>query len=66
MSRRLYKIEDGRKIFGVCGGFAEYFNVDVVLVRILWAVFSLAYGMGILIYLICAFVLPNKSDITEP
>ncbi|HQL33797.1 MAG TPA: PspC domain-containing protein, partial [Treponemataceae bacterium] len=29
MARRLYKIEQGRKIFGVCGGVAEYFNIDV-------------------------------------
>ncbi len=62
MSKRLYKIEQGKKIFGVCGGVAEYFNMDVVLIRILWAVFSLVYGVGILLYLVFAFVLPNKSD----
>jgi len=38
MSKRLYKIEQGRKIFGVCGGLAEYLNLDVVIVRIVWAV----------------------------
>jgi len=63
MPKRLYKIEYGRKIFGVCGGIAEYLNVDVVIVRILWAVLALCYGTGILLYLICAFVLPNKSEV---
>lgn len=62
MARRLYKIEEGRKVFGVCGGVAEYLNVDVVIVRILWAILSLCWGMGIILYLICAFVLPNKSE----
>lgn len=62
MKKKLYKIEEGKKIFGVCGGIAEYFNIDPTLVRLLWAVFSLAYGTGILAYIICACVMPNKSD----
>ena len=63
MAKRLYKIEQGRKIFGVCGGVAEYLNVDVVVVRIVWAVLALCWGAGILLYLVCAFVLPNKSEV---
>ncbi|HNY22500.1 MAG TPA: PspC domain-containing protein [Treponemataceae bacterium] len=63
MSKKLYKIEEGRKIFGVCGGLAEYLNVDVVIVRILWAVLALCWGMGLILYLVCAFVLPNKSEV---
>ncbi len=65
MSKRLYKIEEGRKIFGVCGGLAEYLNVDVVIVRIVWAVLALCWGMGLILYLICAFVLPNKSEVHD-
>jgi phage shock protein C len=63
MAKRLYKIEQGRKIFGVCGGVAEYLNIDVAIVRILWAFLALCWGTGILLYLICAFVLPNKSEV---
>jgi phage shock protein C len=63
MARKLYKIENGRKIFGVCGGLAEYLNVDVVIVRIVWAFLGLCYGTGIILYLVCAFVLPNKSEV---
>jgi len=62
MAKRLYKIEEGRKIFGVCGGLAEYLNVDVVIVRILWAVSAFWGGIGLFLYLICTFVLPNKSE----
>ena len=61
--KRLYKIERGRKIFGVCGGLAEYFNIDVSLVRIVWVLLVLFGGTGILLYLVCAIVLPNKSDV---
>lgn len=63
MSKRLYKIEQGKKIFGVCGGLAEYLNIDVVIVRIVWAVLGLCYGTGVVLYLVCAFVLPNKSEV---
>ncbi len=63
MAKKLYKIEYGKKIFGVCGGLAEYLNVDVVIVRIVWAVSVFWAGFGILLYLICAFVLPNKSEV---
>jgi len=63
MSKRLYKIEQGRILFGVCGGLAEYLNVDPSIVRILWAVLGLCYGTGILLYLVCAIILPNKSQV---
>lgn len=63
MVKRLYKIEEGKKIFGVCGGLAEYLDVDVVMVRIIWAVFGICWGVGIILYLVCAFVLPKKSEI---
>lgn len=63
MAKRLYKIEYGKKIFGVCGGLAEYLNVDVTIVRILWAICALCWGTGLLLYLICAFVLPTKSEV---
>ena len=61
--KRLYRIEDDAKLFGVCGGIAEYFDVDPTLVRVIWIVFSLAYGSGILAYLICALCMPKESEI---
>ncbi len=62
--KRLYKIDQGKKICGVCGGVAEYFNIDPSMVRILWAVLSVFYGAGIVLYFVAAFVLPYKHQIT--
>ena len=61
--KRLYKIEQGKKIAGVCGGIAEYFDIDPTLVRIAWVVGAFAFGCGVLAYLICALVMPNKSEV---
>lgn len=63
MKKRLYKIEEGKKIDGVCGGIAEYFDVDPTLIRLLWVLFSLCVGCGILAYLIAAIIMPRKSEI---
>jgi phage shock protein PspC (stress-responsive transcriptional regulator) len=57
-TKRLTKSND-RKIAGVCGGLAEYFDVDPSLVRLLFVVFALAGGPGLLVYLVMAIVMPN-------
>ncbi len=61
-NKKLYRVEDG-KILGVCGGFAEYFDVDPTLIRVCWAVAAFAAGTGLLAYFICAICMPRKSDI---
>ena len=61
--KRLYKIEQGKKLTGVCGGIAEYFNVDPTLVRIGWVIASFAFGCGLLAYIICAIIMPNKYEV---
>ena len=61
--KKLYKIEDGKMVDGECGGIEEYFNMDASLVRILWVLFSLAGGSGILVYIIAAIILPRKSQV---
>lgn len=63
MKKRLYKIEEGKKIDGVCGGIAEYFDVDPTLIRLLWILFSACGGSGILAYLIAAIIMPRKSKV---
>ena len=60
--KRLYKSSTDKKIAGVCGGIAEYFNIDPTIVRLLWALISLAYGTGIIAYIVCAFVIPEKPN----
>ena len=63
MKKRLYKIEDGKKIFGVCGGLAEYFDTDPTLIRLLWIILVFCAGTGILAYIIAAIIMPTKSEI---
>ena len=62
-SKKLYRSEKDSKIFGVCGGFAEYFNLDPTLVRVIWIVCSLLWGLGIIAYLLCALIMPKESEV---
>ena len=59
-NKRLYKSAFDRKICGVCGGIAEYFNVDPTLVRVGWIVAALLFGSGILAYIIVAIIMPEQ------
>ncbi len=61
--KKIYKIEDGKKLCGVCGGIAEYFDIDVVLVRVLWLLGFLCAGVGLIAYVVCAVCFPKKSEI---
>lgn len=66
MKKKLYKIEKGRKIEGVCGGIAEYFDIDPTLVRLIWVLFTAcSLGSGIIAYIIAAIIMPRKSDVEE-
>lgn len=60
MNKRLYKSRTDRKISGVCGGIADYFDIDPTIVRVAWVLFSLAYGSGIIAYIIFALVMPEE------
>ena len=57
-ARRLYRINEGAMIAGVCNGLAAYFNIDVTVVRLLFAILTLMWGAGLLVYLIMAFIVP--------
>ena len=64
MEKKLYKIEEGKKLDGVCGGIAEYLNIDPTLVRLVWALVTLCtVGVGLIGYLICAVIMPKKSEV---
>jgi phage shock protein C len=58
--KRLYRSANERVLGGICGGIAEYFNVDPVLVRLLWVFASLLYGAGILLYIIAWIAIPRN------
>ncbi len=58
--KRLYRSRRERKLAGVCGGVAEYFNLDPSLVRLGWIVIALAAGSGVIAYIIAAIVIPEE------
>jgi phage shock protein C len=58
--RRLVRPRQGRKIAGVCLGFAEYFDVDVTLVRVIWIATVIMSGFGLLAYVIGWIMLPEE------
>jgi phage shock protein C len=62
--KRLSRSEKDKKILGVCGGLGEYFDVDPVLMRVLFIFVTLATGIfpGIIAYIIAAMVMPKESD----
>ena len=63
MNKRIYKNREKKILCVVCAGLAEYFDIDPTLVRVLWAVISLGYGIGLLAYIVCAIVFPDQSDV---
>ena len=56
--KKLYKSRTNIKIAGVCGGIAEYFGIDVTVVRLITVLACIFGGTGILAYIICAIVMP--------
>jgi phage shock protein C len=59
--RKLYRSSRDRKLFGVCGGLAEYFSIDATLLRILLIVVAVfSAGSVILVYIIAGFVIPRE------
>ena len=62
MEKKLYKSNKDKKLDGVCAGFAEYFGIDPTLVRLGWALVSLAAGSGVIAYIICAIIIPRKPE----
>lgn len=64
MGKKLYRSRNSKVIAGVCGGIAEYFTIDPVIVRLAWVAISFLGGAGILIYILAAFIMPQETDNT--
>jgi phage shock protein PspC (stress-responsive transcriptional regulator) len=60
--KRLLRRREGRMVAGVCTGLAAYFGIDVNLVRLGFGVFTVFYGLGVLIYLIAWAILPEEGE----
>lgn len=59
----LYRDTENGKIFGVAAGLADYFDLDVVLIRVIWLVLFFCAGTGLLVYLIMGIVIEPKSEV---
>jgi phage shock protein C len=59
--KRLYRSRKNKVIAGVCGGIGEYYDIDPVIIRLVWVLFSLlSFGMGVLGYLIAWMIIPKS------
>ncbi len=60
--KKLFRSRKDRMLVGVCGGIAEYLNVEPVLVRLAWVIMTLFAGIGILVYIAGAIIVPENPD----
>ncbi len=65
MPKKFVRIEMGKKIAGVCTGLAEYANMDVTLVRVIFIVLVLGFGTAILAYVILWIAAPSVPDASQ-
>ena len=59
----LVRVRAGKKIAGVCAGFARYLDVDVILVRIVWLVITLTAGVGLIGYIVAWIAMPMEETV---
>lgn len=60
MMKKLKRVREGKILAGVCGGIAKYFDIDPKFIRLLFVGVVVAYGSGLLIYLILAIFIPKE------
>lgn len=65
-TERLVRVREGKKIAGVCAGFARYLGVDVTLVRLVWLVMAFTGGIGIIAYIAAWIVMPVEDTLVAP
>lgn len=61
-SKKLYRSRRERLVCGVCGGVAEYFNIDPTIVRLAFLLFVFCAGSGVLAYIIAAIIMPDDPN----
>ena len=62
MTRRLYRSRKKSIIAGVCGGIAEYFEVDPTIVRLLWVIMAFVHGLGVIAYIVAWIIIPERPE----
>lgn len=63
--KHLYRSHSNRVLGGVCGGLGHYFNIDAVLIRLVWLLLILFGGVGLILYLIAWLIVPIEPEIEE-
>jgi phage shock protein C len=66
MRKRIYRSKTDKKIAGICGGLAQYFNIDSVIVRIAFFAMLLCCGFTALAYLVAWWIIPKEKLSEEP
>ncbi len=61
-NKKLYRSKRQSVIAGVCGGLAEYFDIDVTIIRLIWAVAFFMGGVGLLAYIVAAIIIPKNEN----
>lgn len=64
--KKLCRSTKNRMLAGVCGGIAEYFELDPTIIRVVFVLFSVFAGGGILAYIILWLIIPQEPETTEP
>lgn len=65
-NKKLYKSSTDKHVSGVCGGIAQYFNIDSTVVRLIVAIFTfMSFGTGVIVYFIAALIMPDESEIKD-
>ena len=62
MAKKLYRSRTDRKIWGVCGGLAEHFDVDPTIIRVIFVASLLCGTLGLWVYIIMAIIVPQESE----
>ena len=63
--KKLYRSKNNYKLMGVCGGLANYLNLDPTVIRVIWAVACLFGGFGLWAYIACSLIIPQEPDFIE-
>lgn len=65
MNKKLTRVDEGKKICGVCTGIGRYLGVDPTVIRLVFAILACFGGSGILAYLVAAIIMPQDQSIID-
>lgn len=63
MDKKLYKVEEGKMLCGVCTGLGRYLSIDPTIIRLLLVCTNIFYGVGTLCYILAAIILPTEDKV---